>query len=527
MEPETRLVQLRFSTDKRNIERQIDALSNKFNITTLTIKKYGMNALKTEMLNNFRSLTVLDVSNNVLTLLEVGILIRLRHLERVNFNRNLITSIDNGLFEMNTRLTTILLRSNCLSSINTEAFSHLENLQILNLGENRISVLSRHFLRCPKLNKLYLDANKIEYVNSNAFFQLPNLTHLNLSTNRIRNLDSNVFCKSGLIRSLKLNGNMIEDSQMKFLAVLVELNVFHFRNNMITNIVHDNRIFNQNQLTDLDLSLNKISTVEENTFEGCQHLRFLKLTIFGHFVVNSIKKLSLLIHFDLFYRPDSRFSLMRSFWNCFDNKTELTILKLVFQYVDVINICCFSFLKNLECLHIECVEPNVILSDISFVLQFGNMPKLKMLILKRLNYSIVRELKERCYFETKNVKILNLTGIKNKALRDVFYNFKLLEYLNLSFSEIKYICAEAFHRLVHLQYLDLRYSKLRSIGSNLLSYNTKLKNINCANSCITNIGDYAFRNLDDLEILDLRFNILANVSEHAFTGIRSQANIRL
>ena len=524
---ETKETLFKSTASKNDLEHEIKAINNKFELTTLTIKRFNIGTLSNELLNDFRNLTILDVSNNGLSDFESGVLRPLRYLESINFSRNLIRSIDDTFFQMNSKLTKILLRNNLLSSINTNAFSKLEKLQILNLGRNCITIMSPHCLNCPQLEKLYLDNNIIEYVDPLAFYQLPTLTNLNLSSNRIQKLDCNLFSRSRQITILKLNDNVISESKMKFLFVLDELYVFHFRKNMITEIMTTYVALNKHHLTDLDLRFNNISNIEVLTFDGCPNLQFLKLTVNGFFAIDSIRNLTFLKEFELFYNAHSRLFLTRPFWDCIADKTKLVFLKLVLQYVDVINIGNFSKMNNLEYLHIECKEPNNILTDISFIIQFNNMRKLSVLTLKHLNHLTVHELEERYSFGTENLKYLNLTGIKNEFINDIFYNFLLLENLNLSFSEINEISDKAFEMLVHLKYLNLKYSKLKSIGSNLFIYNTELKIIDCAHCCIMKIEGYAFKNLKNLQILDLRHNILADVPEEAFAGVQPQIEIRL
>jgi len=69
-------------------------------------------------------------------------------------------------------------------------FQHLENLEDLNLSENKLTKLQDNtFQHLPKLNCLDFHKNQINHIDSNAFVNLANLTYLKLYDNQLKKIE--------------------------------------------------------------------------------------------------------------------------------------------------------------------------------------------------------------------------------------------------------------------------------------------------------------------------------------------------
>ena len=499
-------------------------ITNKLVVTVIQILDTPIGVLRKSLLSGFGNLIDLDLSRCTIFTFENHVFEDLVHLATVNFSNNVINSIDSGLFRTNQNLKSIIFNNNLLHSINRFAFYTLQNLEVLDFSYNHISVLNDVFLSVRNLKKLYLNNNYITYVISTAFIQLPNLTDLHLENNMIGLLSSNVFDELTQLRYLNLNDNRISQMYPNSLWKLKEINSLYLRNNRLTHRI-DHLFFSQNSnLFDLDLSDNNLSMVDTYTFDECPNLMFLNLKVRGVFEINSIRNLTSLTKFELFYTPHEQFSLSFVFWGFFKNKLQLTVLKLVFHEVYILKLCDFSTLINLVHLHIEFLKPNNDFRELSFYKCFHNIAKLKILTLKRLNSFAVA----KCYHGAKNITHLDLTGVKNTRLDYTFQSYYRLIYLNLSFSEIAYIIATAIENLVHLEHLDLESAKLKFINNRMFKYNGKLRILNFYGCSIEVIQDGSFSNLRCLEMLDLRYNLLKHVSEDTFFGLnRETCNILL
>ncbi|KAG5277679.1 hypothetical protein AALO_G00090180 [Alosa alosa] len=81
-----------------------------------------------------------------------------------------------------------------ISYVEDGAFSALFNLQVLQMGFNRLRNLTEAMLRgLGKLQYLYLQANLIESVSANAFWECLDLENVDLSMNRLQVLDGGTF----------------------------------------------------------------------------------------------------------------------------------------------------------------------------------------------------------------------------------------------------------------------------------------------------------------------------------------------
>ena len=498
--------------------------SNSSIVNVIKILETPIGVLNRNLLNSFVNLIDLELSDCSIFSLDDDVFEDLINLTAINLSNNVISLISHNLFYRNTKLRTINVKNNLLHSVDTSAFCHLTNLEILDLSYNHIAVLNTNFLKNASLLVLRLNNSYISDITCSAFDDLVNLTDLSLDNNRIEILRFNVFEKVCNLKHLNLNCNRLNKIYPNTFWKLKELSTLYLRNNCFTHCFGQLFFAHNTKLTDLDMSENEISYIEKFTFDHCPNLMFLNLKVTGTFQIRSIKPLMSLTKFEIIYTPCSIFSFTGTFWRYFRNKLQLTVLKLILQEVYGTALFDFSCLINLEYLHIEYLNPNDGIRDINFYVNFNHMHRLKTLILKRLNSFTI----SKCYFGPQNITHLDLTGVKNTVIDYAFQNYVLLNYLNLSFSGIKFILTNAFDQLVHLEYLVLEYSKLKSISKNIFQYNSKLRILNCANCLIEVIEDGSFSSLHCLEKLDLSNNWLLNISENTFFGLnRETCNIIL
>ena len=516
-----------FNSNGRDFSNDLSSIADKSIIETLTVSMYVPTKLSNHMFTNFSNLLNLDLSKNVFYNFENNVFDSLINLSSINLSNNLISEIGDNLFAMNKKLTEINISNNLLLSINTFAFSNLELLSVLNCNNNFITELLPYCLQCANLTDLYINNNAIETIYSMAFDYIPNLTRLELNDNKITFLTNTIFTKVIKLQYLSVNNNVIDALDPFVFFNLKELRSLSLRNNLLKNIVDHAFLYNTN-LIGLDLFDNDIPHTAMTTFDSCANLKSMHLTSLNYFQIGCIINLKCLETFELCLKSSRKIQISNHFLDYFRDKTNLVTLKLTFDKVEICDQMKFTTLTNLESLHIECKEPNdTIFSEISVSKQLNRLPKLEQLTLKKLNYFTVSGCTAKKFFDTKNLKSFNLTGVKNRVITDIFQNFMKIEYLNLSFSNIKYISEYALKNLHNLEHLNLEHSKLNVIRTLLFKFNLKLKVINCFNCCIETIESYAFRNLSNLESLDLRSNILNKVSNKAFFGISPKAQVYL
>ena len=497
---------------------RLDEVRQKLKVNRLIISKCAIGYLNKRTFNGFQNIIRLDLEMCNICALDNNVFDTLIHLNLINLAKNYIVDVDNELFKYNRKLLTVIFKDNMLYDIDTNVFSNLEQLHILDLSYNVTLVLERNFLNCANLNELYLNNCHITSIFSNAFKQVSNLTVLALNNNKIDRLEITVFQNLKNLRKLNLSDNLIQVINSDCFRVIKNVKIHYLGLNlqMATRKIERRLNLQNSNLIDLDLSNNAIDVILSDTFEMCRNLRFLKLMILRKFESSSIGPLKHLTKFELIIKQED-FVMSKKFWGPFKYKYFLQVLTLIFRKVQNIRLVDFSNMKHLQRLHVECLEPTDELREWNFINVFCKMPPLKKLVFKNLNHFSIRNYDKG----SKTLKLLNLTGLKNKNSLRLCFKYPFLEYLNLSFSELKVISDHTFEYLVNLKHLDFEYSKLTSIGSLVFKNNCNLKILNCSHCFIEEIEDYSFTNLRKLVKLDLSHNLLQTFSENTFYGLNA------
>ncbi|VDH92456.1 Hypothetical predicted protein [Mytilus galloprovincialis] len=242
----------------------------------------------------------------------------------------------------------------------------------------------------------------------------------------------------------------------------------YLQNNLI------GQIFNQtfalfNRLVFLDLSVNKISAINENVFTGLQNLRFLYL---------------------------SRNQIFRLLKNVFKHLVSLTVLDLSYNNINSIHEHALGGLVNLQQLKLSNNGFEEIQND-----TFQYTPKLVNL---DLFYNSL-------YSVTKGV----FTGLGN------------LHQLNLGGNFIKNIQTNAFQSLRNLTDLNLLFNWLHSVNNQMFTRIQKLHHLNLMANNMKEISNHTFEILTDLSILDLSSNLLESIYEKTFLKLNNLQVLKL
>ena len=443
-------------------------VANKLEIRTLRINFSEIDRFAKFLLKDFKNIVRLDLSNCNIRNIDNNVFYDLIYLNVLNLSSNFIESIDLISFRQNVNLKTIILHNNLLKSVEKNAFIHAQNLVILDLDFNRITELNGEFLNCPSLKTLQISNNRIRKIDRFTFSNLRNLTRLFLNNNEIEVLVSNLLIS---------NQKMVE----------------------------------------VDFSDNELSNVGLNVFRDCAVLTFLSLTVTGSFNIRCVEYLKYLKRLILTYKKDSLYWSFH-FRDSIEKLLLLTDLKLVFQKVDIHLFCNFSKLKQLKSLHIECIEPSDQRFPIIVTTFFRKMPNLENLVLKKLNAFMISEHTA----QIDKLTHLSFVGVKNRQIFLIFATYVLLEFLDLSFSELSKIMPRTFETLVLLKHLKLDYSKLKSIDSMAFRKNVLLETLTCSDCRLETIEDGSFANLRELKLLNLYGNSFLRSSRNVFVGLNCE-----
>ncbi|XP_035786362.1 leucine-rich repeat-containing protein 15-like [Anopheles albimanus] len=171
----------------------------------------------------------------------------------INLTANRITSVHFTL-TFYYKLEVLDLSLNRIEALGSRNFDTQENLRTLNLSGNAINTLPKDALRgLKRLQTLQLTNNRIETVHPAAFHDLRNLIELDLTGNAITSLEP------GTLRHL------------------YSLEVLSFQNNQLLEVPYERNLEHLARLQLLDLSINLLEYIGNDSFVGLRELRTLRL----------------------------------------------------------------------------------------------------------------------------------------------------------------------------------------------------------------------------------------------------------
>jgi Leucine-rich repeat (LRR) protein len=160
-------------------------------------------------------LITLKFDSNSLTKIMFEDLMDLNNLEYLNLENNRITLIETNSFSNLINLKTLILSRNQIVFCNetNNLFDTLSNLQLLNLSSNKIEFLSAYlFYQLYKLETLDLSLNRIKQLETESFFKLYNLKSLYLNENSPQRLiEKDAFYKLESIQNVFISKTILTD----------------------------------------------------------------------------------------------------------------------------------------------------------------------------------------------------------------------------------------------------------------------------------------------------------------------------
>lgn len=548
-----------------------DSFMNLKNLLYLNITNNQLRLLNLT-LTHMKSLKVLDISNNFIYKLSGYEVNRLNSIILFNASHNEIESVESNSFNqayslqkldlsynhIKTNIETVMflnnialeyldLYSNNIAVIKDRAFSHC-NLSFFNLEGNNVSgtIGEYTFQDLFNISKLDLSKQNINQINNNAFSTMKSLVHLNLSANHIGLVENASFANT-TIKVLDLSYNLVPN--LDFLQnSLTNLTELYINNNVIT-VVPKNCFINQTKLETLDLSMNRITTIEKyglplinlqylkifgnrlkggidkNVFSPARYLRFLDLANFNLTSVNDFAffNLTLVARLNIsnnqiqtvspnnFIGLENMYSLDMSHNNItnvtFSNST-LTHLKALYLNNNKLTNISRLFVNKCNLLYLDLSNNNI-----SNPIEIGSN------FLPRLN---VLHLGNNKIIEFNNPKTDTLTelvdlGLSSNGIKDINLSyFKDLMTVDLSNNDLSYINSTLFEHNENLQSLDLSRNNIKDMPPGTFQYMKNLKFLNMSSNFLTKLRYGSLRGLHKTELLDLSRNNIAVLDVDVF-----------
>nr|XP_023022180.1 toll-like receptor Tollo isoform X2 [Leptinotarsa decemlineata] len=206
------------STKIKNMDLSINNISElnfcPFELESLKISNNDIACLGNSHCSTIFRIVNFDASYNKIAELNSSIFLNLTDLKYLYLEFNNISSIPTGLFSDMKKLKVLNLSHNQLQQFQHGTFENLENLEILDISYNKIITLKRYLHPLINLKKLYIQGNKIIFLNGEQLStDLPSLSFISL--------ESNTFSCSRLIEviaSFRKNAVVVEYGKAKTIS---------------------------------------------------------------------------------------------------------------------------------------------------------------------------------------------------------------------------------------------------------------------------------------------------------------------
>lgn len=198
------------------------------------------------------------------------------NLEEANLRGNMFRRLMSGDFTNNVNLVTLDLSSNAIAFIHKNAFEGLTALKTLNLSVNVIPTINEEtFLKTPNLTVLYLSRNyissvgslksksvllvdmsscEVQIIDSNSLEGLSSILEINLSKNLISALPNALFSNS--LQRLDLSFNRLSSIDNYTFSLLPELTTLYLSENRFTQTFKSYNFVQNSKLTSITLNDN-------------------------------------------------------------------------------------------------------------------------------------------------------------------------------------------------------------------------------------------------------------------------------
>ncbi|XP_038067798.1 protein artichoke-like [Patiria miniata] len=193
-------------------------------------------------LRGLTGLEILDLTNNALRRLQAHTFYGLERLTSLRLDNNEISEIEPGAFSVGpaysmSKLTWLFLRGNHLRELTPDMFKGAPFVKMLNLAENKISVIQASFLRgLRRLVALSLHGNRLASLQERAFSDASNVQSLDLSGNFLHQVDYGAFLGFDSLLELNMADNELDETTCDWLDVLTSLNVLNLRGNRFARV---------------------------------------------------------------------------------------------------------------------------------------------------------------------------------------------------------------------------------------------------------------------------------------------------
>jgi len=495
------------SLDELNLNDNFLMSNFPLNNTRMTILH-----LKNNRITEFReklflpNLRILLVSNNRVQSLTNEIFIHLKEVEEIDFSINRIILIEKMTFKGLVGLKRLNLSKNYLE---TNSFSDyfvpdLTLLEILDLSYNYFYYFNQGFFKNLKqLKYLWLNNNNIKEISSSLFGETLNLVEIYLSSNKLKA----VSLSHSKIEVLELKSNQIKKIKSDDL-ILPHLKKLDVSNNFNLLELYLKDVL---LLEFFDLSNNnQLKNLNSSIIFDLDNLKNLKMKGQYEVSLEKIFNLNQLVEIDLSFNT----ILSGNFTLKHHKKLQKVKLRQLRNFTN------FDLLINPNLKELD-FSQNSLINQFSM---FDILEKIEVLELSQVDLVEIVELKLELFHDLSKLDLsYNRLTYLNES---TFTRMSKLTYLDLSFNRIKHLDVNMFKWLQKLVYLNLEQNNVGSLGDALLNY-LDIETLKLANNSLEKLPEFLIRIHTDhpipLRVIDMELNKFLQIKKfsNGINGIQS------
>ncbi|XP_065076627.1 chaoptin-like isoform X2 [Ochlerotatus camptorhynchus] len=477
------------------------------------------------------SLQVLDLSGNNLTHLADDLFHDFDYLRFLNLKDNVIKQFDQrntspfaglNLYKLDTtgnqNQPFTLKELSTMKNLRSLATSHLQSMS---LNAEDFTDFS------PELEELKITRAGLKSIKNRAFTNLRGLKRLDLSENRIDSIEANAFNEIGhTLVSLRIShglGMQLLQIPHESFRQLTALEALDLSNNKLKTL-NDNSFHFMKNLVSLELHDNQIDSLQKGTFQSDIHTKLTMISL----RYNNLKQMQTHSFVDLedlnaIYLDDNRIETIEK--RAFMNLDDLKLLNLRGNKLSKIADEAFQNLPELE--KLDLAYNSLPSFDFDYFDQVGSLTSLEVDVshnrIKVLGESADHNANESSPMQSAhanngrehvvshtNIKTLDLSN--NNVSKIVGGYFKPVELslmkLSLAGNRISYISRDVFGNMQHLQWLNLESNMINDVDFDTFKNTKKLQVLKLSNNMISDIPTDLFRNVYGLRVLEMAYNNL-------------------
>jgi len=417
-----------------------------------------------------------------------------------------IESLSSDVLSPLEQLRMLSLKNNLLSLVPTESLK-MFNLTHLDLSNNTISILSGTTFTKSFSSMVYLNMsrNNISKIESTCLALVSSLEELDLSHNQVSKLERNVLKSCKRMKLLDLSFNSFSSLDRSDFVELIGLQVIRLASMNSKLVKLPQSIFARNsQLHTIDVSGNFFTEVDAYITRG---VRFLRNFLASSNKITSIAKRA--------FSTNTRIRIIDLSRNLLTSIPSDMFTGL--QYLESLDLS-NNLIKNLDPGSFQSIfriDINLSYNQLNFITRnsFIDCSNISTLDVSYNNLSRIHPEafldSDVTNFLLNNNRIVNLTQVP-------IGNLTGIRFLNLSYNEITSVNRKSFGlkqntKLYEAAIIDLSFNHLNELSGSMFEKFWALRHLNLSNNKFIRLGFGSFGNLPTLLDLNLDNNQLREI----------------